>query len=68
MPKQKLLVRCPDCRKTVEDPLATRATCPECGTSPIPSRAYPRDSSFYPKPLGPTLQELHDMVAQRRGR
>jgi ribosomal protein L37E len=43
-------VRCPFCGRQQPDPHRQRATCSYCGASPLPSRTYPRDSPFYPKP------------------
>lgn len=46
----KRLVQCFQCGKVMPDPGRQRSTCPRCGTQPVPSYTYPRDSAFYPKP------------------
>ena len=47
-PNEKRRVRCAACHKAQYD-YGQGQTCLYCGVSPIPSYAYPKKSSFYPK-------------------
>jgi len=56
---------CANCQKKQPDPMRRRATCPHCGCSPLPSRAYGPDAgALYPKV--PAIQLLIAEVQRRR--
>jgi hypothetical protein len=55
-------VHCPSCRREQGDQ-GRGATCVYCGTSPLPSHAYPRGHAFYPRP---PVQSLEELVKKRR--
>lgn len=66
----KPMIHCPNCRRVQPDPMKEGVTCEYCGMSPLSSRAYPRDCSFYPKPYvpvqKPTVATIVKRVALRR--
>ena len=60
-------VRCPKCDRPQPD-RGKHRTCVHCGTSPLPSVDYGRESAFHPKERikTPTVRQLVTEIRRRR--